>query len=83
MTMDGNGSEVLDAVEAARAAWDVFGERIDALKHALRASTHPALTLELRRIEAYDALVGRDEGLGMSMAGWLDEIAQAASEEPE
>jgi hypothetical protein len=33
---------------------------------------------ELQRVEAYDALVGRDEGMGMSMAGWLDEIERAA-----
>lgn len=48
------------------------------LKEALRASDHPGLRFELERIAAYDASVGRDEGMGMSMAGWLDEIGQAA-----
>ena len=73
-----DASEVHDAVTAARAAWDEYRARVDELKQALRESVHPALALELRRIEAYDALVGRDEGMGMSMEGWLDEIEQAA-----
>jgi hypothetical protein len=70
--------EVLGAVEAARAAWTEYQERVAELKQALRASDHPGLRFELERIEAYAALVGRDEGMGMSMAGWLDEIAEAA-----
>ena len=73
-----DASEVLDAVTAARAAWDEYRARVDELKQALRESVNPALALELRRIEAYDALVGRDEGMGMSMEGWLDEVEQAA-----
>ena len=75
-----NRSEVLDAVEAARTAWAEYQERVDELKRALRASTHPGLAFELQRILAYDALVGRDEGMGQSMDGWLDEIEQAARE---
>lgn len=73
-----DASEVLDAVEAARDAWAEFQDRVDALKEVLRASDHPGLRFELARIEAYDALVGRDEGIGQSMEGWLDEIAEAA-----
>ncbi len=70
--------DVLDAVETARAAWAAYQARVDELKQALRESVNPALALELRRIEAYGALVGRDEGMGQSMEGWLDEIEQAA-----
>ena len=73
-------SEVLQAVEAARVAWAGYQEQVAELRRALRASDHPGLRFEVARIEAYDALVGRDEGAGMSMAGWLDEIAQAARE---
>jgi hypothetical protein len=69
--------DVLDAVDAARGAWDAYQVRNDELKRALRESAHPGMAFELRRIEAYDALVGRDEGMGQSMAGWLDEIEQA------
>jgi hypothetical protein len=69
---------VLDAVAAARTAWDAYQARVDELKQALRESVNPALAFELRRIEAYDALVGRDEGMGQSMEGWLDEVEQAA-----
>ncbi len=65
---------------AARTAWEEYEERVDDLKQALRESAHLGLALELRRIEAYDALVGRDEGMGRSMSGWLDEIEQAARE---
>lgn len=72
--------DVIDAVEAARAAWHAYQERVDALKEVLRATTHPGLAFELARILAYDALVGRDEGMGRSMAGWLDAIEQAARE---
>ena len=71
-------SAVLAAVEAARTAWLAYQERVDALKEALRRSTHPGLAFELQRIEAYGALAGRDEGMGQSRAGWLDEIEQAA-----
>ena len=70
--------DVLGALEAARSAWIEYQERVNELKRALRASDHPDLAFELARIEAYDALVGRDEGMGMSMDGWLDEIEQAA-----
>jgi hypothetical protein len=73
-----DGDEVLDAVAAPRAAWTEDQERVAKLQHALRASDHPGLRFELERNEAYAALVGRDEGVGMSMAGWLDEIAEAA-----
>jgi hypothetical protein len=73
-----DGDEVLDAVEAARAAWTEYQERVAELQQALRASDHPGLRFELRRIEAYAALIGRDEGMGQSMEGWLDEIEQAA-----
>jgi hypothetical protein len=70
--------EVLDAVAAARAASTEYQERVAELKQALRSSQHPGLAFERRRIEAYAALVGCDEGMAMSMAGWLDEIAEAA-----
>ncbi|MGC8634839.1 MAG: hypothetical protein ACP5VP_09265 [Candidatus Limnocylindrales bacterium] len=72
--------EVLDTLPAARAAWLAYQERVDELKQALRASDHPGLRFELARIEAYGALEGRDEGMGRSMEGWLDEIEQAARE---
>ena len=70
--------EVLDALEAARKAWAGYQEQVAELKQALRASGHPRLRFELERIAAYDALVGRDEGMGQSMDGWLEEIEQAA-----
>ena len=73
-------SEVLDALEAARDAWGEYQERVHQLKRALRVSDHPGLRFELARVEAYDALVGRDEGMGQSMAGWLDEIEEAVRE---
>ena len=72
---------VLDAVVAAREAWAAFEVCVTELKAVLRASADPALAFELRRIEAYDALVGRDEGMGQSMAGWLHEIERAASDD--
>ena len=75
-----DASDVLDAVEAARIAWHAYQQMVRELKGALRASAHPGLAFELKRIEAYDALVGRDEGMGQSMDGWLDEIEQAARE---
>ena len=55
-------------------------ERVAELKRALRASGHPDLRFELEQIEAYDALAGRDQGVGQSVAGWLDEIEEAARE---
>lgn len=73
-----DAGEVLDAIAASRAAWDAYQARVDELKEVLRRSAHPGLAFELERIEAYDALVGRDEGMGQSMDGWLDEIEQAA-----
>ena len=79
--MDDNA--VLDAVAAARGAWEAYQARVDELKRALRESGHPDLVFELERIAAYDALVGRDEGMGQSMEGWLDEIEQAARQASE
>ena len=73
--------EVIDAVEAAREAWQEYLERVDDLKSAMRRSERPEVRFELERVEAYDALVGRDEGMGQSMAGWLDEIERSASDE--
>ena len=70
--------EVIDAAEAAREAWQEYLERVDDLKAAMRASDRQEVRFELERVEAYDALVGRDEGMGQSMAGWLDEIERVA-----
>ena len=74
----GNAAEVLEAVGAAREAWDEYLESVDELKAAMRRCQASEIQWELQRVEAYDALVGRDEGMGMSMAGWLDEIERAA-----
>ena len=80
--MPTDAAGIVDAVQAARTAWEEFQERVAELKQALRASASPDLAFELARIEAYDALVGRDEGMGLSMTGWLDEIERAAGGDP-
>ncbi len=74
-------AETIEAAGAARAAWDEFQERVVDLKAAMRRCPSSAVQHELRRVEAYDALVGRDEGMGYSMTTWLDEIKTAASGE--
>ncbi len=74
--------EVREAVAAAREAWNEYQERVAELKQVLLANRRdPAIAFELERIQAYDALVGRDEGMGISMAGWLDEIERAADDD--
>jgi len=74
----GDPDEVIDAVAAARDAGAEFQERVHELKAAMRRCELPEVRHELVRVEAYDALVGRDEGMGISMAGWLDEIERVA-----
>jgi hypothetical protein len=80
MASDGEPSseqwaELDELVAKARDAWAFFAADVAALKEALRRTATPALAAELRRIEAYGALEGRDEGLGHTMTDWLDEIA--------
>ena len=77
----GDADEVIDAVGAAREAWEEYLERVHELKAAMRRCQSSEVQFELDRIEAYDALVGRDEGMGQSMTGWLEEIERAAAEE--
>ena len=76
-TMATDTGEVLEAVTAAREAWDECQERVHDLKAAMRRCPSNAIQWELQPVEAYDALVGRDEGMGMSMSSWLDEIERA------
>ena len=45
----------------------------------MRRCPSPEVQHELRRVEAYDALVGRDEGMGYSMTSWLEEIERVAT----
>ena len=66
--------ELQELLAKARDAWAFFQADVEALKQAMAQT--PELAGELRRIEAYGALVGRDEGMGQSMEGWLDEIAE-------
>ena len=68
--------EVRDTAVAARDAWEEYLERAGDLKRAMRRSGRASIQWELQRVEAYDALVGRDEGMGMSMGEWLDRIEQ-------
>ena len=65
--------EIGEILADARNAWADFQELVATLKAGMRQ--HPDLVPQLERIEAYGALVGRDEGAGQSMEGWLDEIA--------
>ena len=66
--------ELQELLAKARDAWAFFQADVAALKDAMH--TIPEMEPQLRRIEAYGALVGRDEGMGQSMEGWLDEIAE-------
>ena len=67
--------ELADLVEESRDAWREYQATIENLMPAMRHSPSNGIAHEVRRIEAYGALVGRDEGMGQSMEGWLDEIA--------
>ena len=80
-TREADVDEVLDAVAAARGAWAEYQERVDELRRDLRESDHPSLAFELQRIAAYNALVGRGEGMSQSMEGWLDEVERAARDD--
>jgi len=77
----GDAAEVIEAVGTALEAWLAFQERVDELKATMRRCELPEVQHELVRVEAYDALVGRDEGMGQSMTSWLDEIERAAAGE--
>ena len=67
--------KLADLLEDAREAWSEYQERVEDLMREMRHSASNGIAHQVRRIEAYGALGGRDEGMGQSMVGWLDEIA--------
>ena len=64
-----------DLTEEAHEAWRDYQAKVETLMSAMRHSPSNGIAHQVRRIEAYGALGGRDEGMGQSMDGWLDEIA--------
>ena len=68
-------SDPIDKVEVVREAWAEFRALFDALKDELNGFGS-AGAFERRRLEMYAVGTGGDEGMGISLDGFLDEIEQ-------
>ena len=62
-------NELRDELEEVRAAWQEWIDRWTEYQRSLRHAGYKTY-----RLDAYQVGVGRDEGGGQSLEGWLDEI---------